>query len=176
LAVCTDVLEPRHDEYYEALRQLSGYSQYTLLVRYERDAVLHELLAHNPEAVRLREEIVGTSPEVTRSQRAQLEEIVDTVMESSKPAEAGPILEQLGDVASRMSLRREREADDVVEIALLVRDDALTRLTSLVSSLATANADHLRFQLVGPQAPHDFVEMEPFSGHFDAPSLGCADR
>lgn len=157
-AICTDVLEPRQDEYYEALRQLSGHGQYTLLVRYERDAVLQGILADNPDAVWLREAIVGTSEDETRTQRAQLDDIVVTTMESSKPAEAGPILDQLGSVSTRMCLREIREADDVVEVALLVRHDAVTRCNSLIGKLAEQSPDRLRFRLVGPEAPYDFVD------------------
>lgn len=156
-AICSDVLEPNQDEYYEALTRLSGYKQYTLLVRYERDVVLHETLAHNPGAVWLREAIVGSSEKETRAQRVQLNEIVDETMENGKYAEAAPILEQLGNVSFQMCRRNARQADDVVEVAFLLRHDAVMRCTALIDELAQVSGDRLRFRLIGPQAPYDFV-------------------
>lgn len=161
VAICTDILEPRQDEYHEALRQLSGHGQYTLLVRFERDAVLHEILADNPEAVWLREAIVGTSEDETRSERYQLDKIIDETMQKWKSAEATSILEQLEGVATRMCLREVREADDVLEVALLVRDDAVTRCNSLIGALAATGSECLRFRLVGEEAPYDFVDIGP---------------
>lgn len=160
VAICADVLEPRQDEYYEAMRQLSGYGRYTLLVQYERDAVLQGILADNPDAVWLREAIVGTSEDETRTERAQLDDIVVTTMESSKSAEAGPILDQLGSVSARMCIREEGEADEVLAVALLVRHDAVTRCNSLIGKLAEQNSDRLQFRLVGPEAPYDFVDTQ----------------
>lgn len=156
-AIDTDVLEPREPEYHKALQQLEGAAQYTLLVRYDRDSVLREIVASNPEAADLREAISGTSEDETRPQRIRLGEIVVKTMESWKQTEATPILDSLNTVASELSVRDGGQADDVVEVAALVRHEKVDEFNELVDERAEANHGRLRFRLVGPQAPYDFV-------------------
>lgn len=156
-AIDTEVLEPREPEYHAALEKLIGAAQYTLLVRYDRDAVLREIIASNPEAADLREVIAGTSEDETRPQRIRLGEIVVKTMENWKQTEAAPIVDALATVASEVSVRDGGQADDVVEVAALVRHEKVDEFNTLVDERAEANHDRLRFRLVGPQAPYDFV-------------------
>lgn len=152
-----DVLAPREQEYFDALTELDGHTQYTVLVRFDRDEALRDIIADNPEAAQLRHEITDTTEDQTRLQRIRLGELVVKTMESWKPAEAEPILERLSSVTSQIAPREGGQAEDVIEVAVLVRYDAAQTFDAAVEELAEAAADRLRYRLIGPQAPYDFV-------------------
>lgn len=152
-----DVLAPREQEYFDALTELDGHAQYTVLVRFDRDAALRDIIADNPEAAQLRHEITDTTEDQTRLQRIRLGELVVKTMESWKPAEAEPILERLASVTSEIAPRDGGQAEDVVEVAVLVRYDAAQTFDAAVEELAEEAAGRLRYRLIGPQAPYDFV-------------------
>lgn len=155
--IAGEILAPREAEYVEALERLSGLSQYTLLARYDRDTVLREIILDNPEAAELRGRIIGTSEDETRTERIRLGEIVVKTMESWKTSEAAPILEQLESLTADMSVRESGQAEDVTEVAVLLRQEALPKFDDVIDELAEANQERMRFRLVGPQAPYDFV-------------------
>lgn len=152
-----DVLAPREQEYFDALTELDGLTQYTVLVRFDRDAALRDIIADNPEAAQLRHEITDTTEDQTRMERIRLGELVVKTMESWKPAEAEPILERLASVTSEIATREGGQAEDVVEVAVLVPYDAAQVFDAAVEELAEEAAGRLRYRLIGPQAPYDFV-------------------
>lgn len=156
-AIDADVLEPREQEYYSALVGLKGQAQYTLLVRFDRDLMLREIIAENPEAAQLRAAIAGTTEDQTRPQRIRLGELVVNAFQRKQPSEASPILERLAEVTTEMAVREGGQADDVVEVAVLVGHGAFDEFESVVEAMAEAKHERLKFRLVGPQAPYDFV-------------------
>lgn len=155
--IAGDVLAPQTTVFAEALEQLTGLTQLTLRISFDRDAILREIVQDNPEAAGLREGIAGTSEDETRTQRIRLGEIVVKTMEAWRTAEAPPLLEQIGAVASEVAVREVGQAEDVAEVAVLVRREALDEFDSVVEGLAEENRERMRFRLIGPQAPYDFV-------------------
>ena len=61
-AVAAELLAARHDEFASALRRLDGHAEYVVRGRYDRDAILREVLADSPRAERLCEQVQGTEP------------------------------------------------------------------------------------------------------------------
>ncbi|MGC5615129.1 GvpL/GvpF family gas vesicle protein [Georgenia sp. Z1491] len=157
VSIENDVLAPREREYAEALESLTGYAQYSLRVMFDRDTVLREIVTHDREAGDLQAVIAGTTEDQTRPQRIRLGEIVVRSFESLRPAEAAPVLDRLAEVAADVSEREAGQADAVLEAAVLVAYDEAPTFEAAVEDLAAANHERLRFRLVGPQAPYDFV-------------------
>jgi hypothetical protein len=155
--IAAQILAPREADYVEALEQLAGHCQMTVRVSYDRDSVLREIILGDPEAAELRGMIIGTSEDETRNERIRLGEIVVTTMESWKTQEAPAILEQIEPLAAHMAERENKQAEDLAEVAVLLPREAVTEFDATIEGLAEANRDRLRFRLVGPQAPYDFV-------------------
>lgn len=155
--IAGEILAPREAEYFDALERLSGFSQFTLLARYDRDTVFRKIILANPEAAELRGKMIGTSEDETRTERIRLDEIVVKTMEGWKISDAPPILEQLEPLTADMSVRETGQAEDVTEVAVLLRQETLPKLNDVINRLAHTNQEHLKFRLVGPQAPYDFV-------------------
>ena len=155
--IAEQVLAPQADVFAEALDQLAGCTQFTLRISFDRDAILREIVSGNPEVAELRERISGTSEDETRNERIRLGEIVVTTMESWRRTEAPPILEQIRSATVETAMREVGQAEDVAEVAVLVRRDAIDEFDSVIEELAEANRERMRFRLIGPQAPYDFV-------------------
>lgn len=156
-AIDAEVLGSDEQQYVDALLRLEGHAQYTLLVRFDRDAALREIIEQNDEAAELRASIAGTTEDQTRPQRIRLGEIVVRTLEHRRPAEAAPILDRLAVVTSEVSEREAGQVEVVTEVAVLVRYDEAETFESAVEDMAERSHDRLRFRLVGPQAPYDFV-------------------
>ncbi|MGJ5724129.1 GvpL/GvpF family gas vesicle protein [Brevibacterium sp. H602] len=155
--IAEEVLAPQAEAFAEALEQLSGCTQFTLRITFDRDAILREIVSGSPEVAELRERISGTSEDETRNERIRLGEIVVTTMESWRRTEAPPILEQIRSATVETAMREVGQAEDVAEVAVLVRRDAIDEFDSVIEELAEANRERMRFRLIGPQAPYDFV-------------------
>lgn len=153
----TEVLEPRESGYLSGLQAIDGHSQYTLLVRFDRETLLREIVEDVPEAAQLRETIAGTTEDETRPQRIRLGEIIVRSFEARQPGEAEPILEKLRTVTADMTVHEQGQPDDVAEIAVLVAYDGAEAFEEAVEELAEEKHPRLTFRLVGPQAPYDFV-------------------
>lgn len=155
--IARDVLEPNEQKYYDSLVQLKGHAQYTLLVRFNRDEALREIVEENREAAELRAAIAGTSEDATRPQRIRLGEIIVGTFEAKRSTEAEPLLARLKEVTAEHVVRDLGQAEDVVEVAVLVEDDGVEDFESTVERLAEQNQQRLVFRLLGPQAPYDFL-------------------
>lgn len=140
------------------LERLRGVLQYTLLVRFDRDVILREILDEQPEALRLRERIAGTGEMETRNERIRLGELVVDAMAHKRSGEAASMVEQLEPVVTDLSERDLRQPDDVLDVAVLVRHDAVDDFDAAVDRIAEARHERMTFRLLGPQAPYDFVE------------------
>lgn len=156
-AVLEDVLKPREEDYYAGLQDVSGRMQYTLSVTFDRDTVMREIVQEVPEVAQLRSAIAGTSEDETRPQRIRLGELMVHAFEERQPAAAEPVLQRVESIAARTAVQDQRQPEDVVQVAVLVDDDETESFEQHIEDLAETFHPRLRFRLVGPQAPYDFV-------------------
>lgn len=156
-AVTADVLEPGEEEYHAGLEDVSGRVQYTVAVTFDRDTVMREIVQAVPEVAELRTAIAGTSEDQTRPQRIRLGELMVQAFEEKQPAAAEPVLERLERVTVRMAVQEQRQPEDVVQAAVLVAEADTEVFEEELEDLGAAFHPRLKFRLVGPQAPYDFV-------------------
>jgi hypothetical protein len=133
---------------------VAGAVQYALSVRYIEDVALAELVREDREIARLRERT--SRNDGLRADRMRLGELVVGGLERKADADAVRILNALP--TARQLRRRQREQPDaVVDVAALVDRDAAPAFEQGVENLAAQHAARMRFRLLGPQAPYDFV-------------------
>lgn len=156
-AVLEDVLRPREEDYYAGLQDVSGRMQYTLSVTFDRETVMREIVQEVPEVAQLRSVISGTSEDETRPQRIRLGELMVHAFEERQPAAAEPVLQSVENFAARTAIQEQRQPEDVVQVAVLVEDGETESFEQLIEDLAETYHPRLKFRLVGPQAPYDFV-------------------
>jgi hypothetical protein len=139
---------------YDRVRaKVAGAVQYALSVRYLEEVALAELVREDREIARLRER---TSRNDSQSEKMLLGERVVTGLERKAEADARRVVDALP--AARQVLRQERaQPETVVELVALVDRDGMATFEAGVERLAAQHADRMRFRLLGPQAPYDFV-------------------
>lgn len=134
--------------------KVAGAVQYALSVRYVEEVALAELVREDREIARLRE--LTSRNDGLRAEKMRLGERVVTGLERKADADAERVVHALPRV--RELRRRKREQPEaVVEVAALVDRDAAGSFEREIEALAAQHASRMRFRLLGPQAPYDFV-------------------
>ncbi|MFC7401270.1 GvpL/GvpF family gas vesicle protein [Citricoccus sp. GCM10030269] len=155
-----EVLAPRHDEFTAALARVDDAVQFTLRARYRREEALAQMVSEIPEVARLREAIAGTTEDETRSERIQLGELIVGAFDRMRPADSRQIVGALSSSARDIVHREIGQAEDIVEMAMLVPRNGQAQFEEAVENVAAELHTRIEFRLVGPQAPYDFVNGE----------------
>jgi hypothetical protein len=157
-AVASELLDANHDDFAAALSELEGRVQFVVKGRYEEDAVLKEVLAENPEADDLREQIRAHGDEdATRDLRIQLGEMISEAITAKREADTRKVGDALEPVAVASNVREPSHERDAANVAVLVETAKQDDLERAVSELAKEWEGRVDVRLLGPMAPYDFV-------------------
>jgi hypothetical protein len=156
-AVADELLQPNHDEFAGALRQLEGRAEYVVRGRYDERAILEEVLAENSTAARLRDRIRGGDPDATRNVRIQLGEIVNNAVAHKRQADTDVLLVVMNDHFVASVVRTATNELDAVYVAFLIDTGQADELEHVVQDLSDRWAGRVRLSVRGPMAPYDFV-------------------
>jgi hypothetical protein len=156
-AVADELLGQHYDEFTAALRQLEGHAEYVVKGRYVERAVLGEILAEDPAAARLGDQIRDAGPDVTRDQRIQLGEIVAAAIEARREADTRALGDAVSWQVAASVVRPPSHELDAVHAAFLVEAGKAEALRQEVERLAREWRDRVDLRLTGPLAAYDFV-------------------
>lgn len=151
------VMPSMQDTYAESMRRVDGATQYTLRARYVRERVIGEMVAENREIAALRESTASQSEDASHYDRIRLGQLVVEGFQHKAAADSGDIIDAMSPLVRETSVRETTQADDVVELALLVERGSAEEFEQAVEKLAEETQGRISFRLLGPQAPYDFV-------------------
>ena len=86
-AIVAGLLEPHHDTFAASLTRIDGHQQFTIKGTYIGDVALREVLAAEPEAMRLRELLRGRDINVFQQESIRLGELVVRALERTRTAD-----------------------------------------------------------------------------------------
>jgi hypothetical protein len=155
--VVQELLAPHQERFVEALARVDGLVQFTLKGRYEQDAVLREIAQADEEIMALRERVRDLPEDASYYDRIRLGELVVNAMKQRREADGRRVLERLQPFATDVSIRSMAQPDEVVNAAFLVARDQVKQFDDAVEEIGRDLAGRVRFRLVGPLAPYDFV-------------------
>jgi hypothetical protein len=155
--VVQELLAPHQERFVEALARVDGLVQFTLKGRYEQDAVLREIAQADEEIMALRERVRDLPEDASYYDRIRLGELVVNAMKERRDADGRRVLERLQPFATDISTRPVAQPDDVLNAAFLVARDQVKQFDDAVEEVGRELAGRVRFRLVGPLAPYDFV-------------------
>ncbi|WP_326824295.1 GvpL/GvpF family gas vesicle protein [Streptosporangium sp. NBC_01756] len=156
-AVVDELLRPYHDEFLAALNELEGRVEYVVKGRYVEHAVIGEVLAENPEAARLREEIHGRPAEATWDARIRLGELVGEAVAAKRAADTDMLVDALAPRSVAVVVREPTHEQDAVHVAFLIENDQEAEFRRIVEKFGKQWTDRVALRLLGPLAPYDFV-------------------
>ncbi|MFF5496562.1 GvpL/GvpF family gas vesicle protein [Streptomyces aquilus] len=168
----TAVLAERAEHYKERLRALDGKVEYNVKATHDEEAVLHRVMAENPELRSLTEanrQAGGGSYE----EKLRLGEMVVAAVKAREVEDAADVQLALETTAAAVSNGPE-STGWLANVSFLVdRDDAETFLAS-VEQIRKSHP-HLELRVNGPLPPYSFVEpgsAEPAGSTAGAESSG----
>lgn len=163
-AVVAELLGPHHDTFAASLARLDGHQQFTVKGKYIGDVALREVLAAEPEAMRLRELLRGRDIDVFRQESIRLGELVVRALERIRMADLQTLVDALAPYAAAVAPRAPSAADGAVDAAFLVRQPQRSGFERAAEEVARCWRNRIRLRLLGPLAPYDFAECLPGGG------------
>lgn len=158
--VVDELLGPNEEYFLRVLEDLEGRVQYTLKGRYEQDVVLREVLEDDDE-IRALQERVRTLPEdASYYDRVKLGELVVAALERRREDDAAELYERLDALAVAVVPHQPAQPEDVIDAAVLIDRADVDAFGQAVEALGEAWSGRIRFRLLGPLAPYDFVASE----------------
>jgi hypothetical protein len=157
-AVVEELLQPHHDEFTQALRELDGRVQYVVRGRYVERAILSEILSGNREAAELRERIRDGDPDATRDERIQLGEIINNAVAAKREEDTRALLSAMEEHCVASFVREPSHELDAVSVAFLVEASKGNELEDAAEELEEDWDGRVELRVSGPMAPWDFVD------------------
>lgn len=157
-ALASAIPEARQRAYAERLRELADVVQLSLTARFQEDAVIAELIDEEPEIRRLRDLTRDRSEAETYDARIRLGELVLAGFDRKRASDAERLERVVAPLVQDLRHREPSQVDAVLDVALLVRRDAVGRFEDALEDAAARLVGRITLRLVGPQAPYDFVE------------------
>ncbi|MFH9814949.1 GvpL/GvpF family gas vesicle protein [Streptomyces sp. NPDC017230] len=154
----TGVLAERAEHYKERLGALDGRVEYNVKANHVEEAVLHHVMAENPE-IRALAESNRQSGGGSYESKIQLGEVVAAAIQG-KEAEDAVVLERaLEPVADAVSVGPE-STGWLANVSFLVKQDSAEEFLAAVER-ARGDMPHLEVRVNGPLPPYSFVEPGP---------------
>jgi hypothetical protein len=155
--VTGDVLPSMHEAYASLFRRIEGAVQFTVRVRYQQETVLAEIVSENPEVARLQKVTANQDEDAFHYERVRLGELVVEGLERKAAADSALIEAALAPLARETGHRESNQPGDVIDLAALVDRESAEAFVQAVEDSARRFSKRMRYRLLGPQAPYDFV-------------------
>jgi Gas vesicle synthesis protein GvpL/GvpF len=158
--VVDELLGPNEEFFLRALTDLEGRVQYTVKGRYEQDVVLREVLEDDEDLRALQEHVRFLPEDASYYDRVKLGELVVAALEQRREADAAELYDRLEALAVDVVPHQPSQPEDVIDAALLIARTDIEAFGEAIEGLGEAWSGRIRFRLLGPLAPYDFVSSE----------------
>ena len=156
-AVAEELLDPNHDEFEDALKDLEGRAQFVVKGRYVQEAILSEVLSENRQAARLADKLRDADPDATRDARIKLGEIINDVVTAKRHKDTRALGNAMEGHCVASVVREPTHELDAAHVAFLVDTDEEGEVEQVVDDLARDWEGRIEVRLLGPMAAYDFV-------------------
>jgi Gas vesicle synthesis protein GvpL/GvpF len=156
-AVVDELLAPHHDWFVRVIGDLDERLQFTVVGTYVRDTVLREVLAEEPEVIRLRESLRELPEDSAYHERIRMGELVVRALDRKREEDGAALAEALAPYAVAVARRDPSGEDAAADVAFLVEPAKRKRFDQAVDELGERWAGRVRLRVLGPLAPYDFV-------------------
>ncbi|CAM5562789.1 GvpL/GvpF family gas vesicle protein [Streptomyces hirsutus] len=154
----TDVLTERAEHYKERLRALDGRVEYNVKANHVEEAVLHHVMAVNPE-VRALAEANRKAGGGSYDDKDRLGEMVAGAVRGQEAEDGAAVQRALEPAADAVGVGPE-STGWLANVSFLVERDAAANFMAAVDRVREA-MPHLEVRLNGPLPPYSFVEPGP---------------
>jgi hypothetical protein len=160
-AVTDKMLAPYYDWFTGILADLEGRAEFSVSGTYVQDTVLREVLAEEPEVMRLRESLRGLPEEAGYYERVRLGELIVHALDAKREVDTEDLVQSLSRHAVAVAPRPPVNEETAADAAFLVSDEDRADFQRAVDELGYRWTGRIRLRVLGPLAPYDFVPSCP---------------
>jgi len=154
------LLESRFNEFLSLHEEMDSRVELGLKVLWRDEKVIYEeIIAENRELRKLRDSVVGKSPEATHFDRLRLGEMVKKSLDQKRDKEAKMLLARLRPVTDRVRENKIIMDRMVLNAAFLVSKDRGRECDEIVKRLDEELGERMTFKYTGPNPPFNFCEI-----------------
>jgi gas vesicle protein GvpL/GvpF len=164
------VLAERAGHWHERLSSLDGRAEYNVKAAHNNDAILHQVLAEEPD-IRALSAANRAADGGSHEDRLRLGEMVANAVRAREERDASVVRQALEPLAEAAEPGPE-SSGWLLNLSFLVRRDAAERFVAAAEELLRDHP-HLELRVNGPLPPYSFVEGASSAG---AESAAMADR
>jgi hypothetical protein len=152
-------LAPNRERLQRLIDAFTGKVEVRVEAAREGDSGLREIVASVPRVRRLRERVMNQPAAASYYDRLALGRLVQESLARLNERDSRRIVGALGQSALRVRRLSGGEEDAVFRAAFLIEGKDAHLFDQAVARVAEEEQDSLKFRLVGPLAPWDFVEL-----------------
>jgi hypothetical protein len=150
--IVSRLLQPRYGPLVEHLEQLEGAVEVALKATYVEDRVLEEIVAENPR-------LAGGGGGRSYQAKMEIGRRVAAAIQAKQNRDGRALLAALRPLIRDVRVAAPGSDLMVLNAALLVGRDALTRFDRALEQLHAEEGDRIRFDCVGPLPPYTFAQL-----------------
>lgn len=153
------LLKREADELRRQLEWVKNRVELGVKALWVQDALFAQIVAQDSAIQKLRDQIVGTTPEQTYDLRIQLGELTDAAIQQLREQDASALLNELSPLA--VDTRANDIITDmmVVNASFLVEKGRIQAFKDRVKALEQAQSGRMTLQEAGPLPPYNFVNV-----------------
>jgi hypothetical protein len=153
------MLALNRDAFREQLELVSGKVEMGLKVVWDVPNIFEYFIDHHPELRAARDRLLGGHREPRQEEKLELGQFFEQVLNADREDHFDRIEEVLTPYCEAIKRSNPRQVCEAVNLSLLVEQRRQKELEQAVFTAAKSFDNNYAFDLNGPWAPHDFVEM-----------------
>ena len=144
----------------EQLERVAGKVEMGLRVKWDVPNIFEYFIDIHPELRAARDRLLGNQREPRQEDRIELGQLFDRILNEDREAHSEKLEEALAPCCAEIKRSPLRNVNEVANLNCLAGRDDQKQLEEAVFQAASLFDNNYAFDLNGPWAPHNFVEMD----------------
>jgi len=153
------VLAANHEQFAEQLDRVRGRIEMGLRVAYDVSNLTQHLIAQSPELQSLRDQTFAPDREPSQDDLMQVGRAYDRLLAQKRQETIERIVSALGTTIAETKENKLKSEKDIANLAFLIAADGRAAFENAVAGAAELFGEDIVFELTGPFAPHNFIEL-----------------
>jgi Gas vesicle synthesis protein GvpL/GvpF len=153
------MLAAHEEDFLEQLQRVAGKVEMGLRVVWQAPNIFEYFIDCHPELREARDRLLGGLREPRQEEKLELGRFFDQLLEEDREAHFAKTQEVLDTCCDSIKRLPPRQVREVMNLSLLVERERLKDLDEAIVTAARLFDDNYAFDVNGPWAPHNFVEM-----------------
>jgi hypothetical protein len=144
----------------EQLERVADKVEMGLRVKWDVPNIFEYFIDIHPELRAARDRLLGNQRETRQEDKIELGQLFDRILNDDREAHGERLEEAIGPCCAELKRSPLRNVNEVANLNCLVARSGQTQLEEAVFQAARLFDNNFAFDLNGPWAPHNFVEMD----------------